>query len=85
MVDKTMKKILILAILLMALPVQSATYVKGYYKGNGTYVQGHYRSNLNKTRLDNYSTKGNFNPYTGSKGTKDYTKSYKPYKSGKFY
>lgn len=45
-------------------------YVKGYTKSNGTQVQGHYRSSPNSTRSDNYSTKGNVNPYTGVAGTK---------------
>lgn len=54
-----------------------AGYVKGYYKPSiGTYVQPYYRSNPNNTKLDNYSTKGNHNPYTGSKG---YTSPYKSY------
>ena len=44
--------------------------VKGYYKpGTGTYVAPSYRTSPNKTKLDNYSTKGNYNPYSGKKGT----------------
>jgi hypothetical protein len=46
-----------------------SVHVKGYYKSNGTYVQPHYRSSPNSTTLDNYSTKGNVNPYTGKEGT----------------
>lgn len=45
--------------------------VKGYVKKDGTYVQPHFRSAPNGTKLDNYSTKGNTNPYTGKKGTVD--------------
>ena len=45
--------------------------VKGYYKNNGTYVPQHYRSNPNSTTNDNWSTKGNTNPYTGKKGTQN--------------
>jgi hypothetical protein len=44
--------------------------VSGYYKSNGSYVQPHYRSGSNKTKSDNFSTKGNKNPYTGRKGSK---------------
>ena len=44
-------------------------HVRGYYRSNGTYVQPHYRSSPNGTVLDNYSTKGNVNPYTGKEGT----------------
>ena len=42
-------------------------YVKGYYR-NGKYIQPHYRSRPNSTINDNWSTKGNINPYTGKKG-----------------
>lgn len=46
-------------------------YVHGYFKANGTYVAPHYRSAPNSTTADNYSTKGNVNPYTGAPGTKN--------------
>lgn len=45
--------------------------VNGYYKKNGTYVEPHYRSSPNSTPLDNWSTKGNSNPYTGEEGEKN--------------
>lgn len=48
-----------------------AEYVNGYTRKNGTYVPGYNRSDRNDTKNDNYSTKGNYNPYTGAKGTKD--------------
>lgn len=53
----------------------TSTYVNGYTKSNGTYVQGHYRSSQNSTNHDNYSTSGNYNPYTGTTGSraKDYS------------
>lgn len=48
----------------------AATRVRGYYKpSTGKYITPHYRTSPNKTRLDNWSTKGNYNPYTGKKGT----------------
>ena len=44
--------------------------VKGYYKPSTMkYVAPSYRTSPNKTKLDNYSTKGNYNPFTGKKGT----------------
>ncbi|HDZ62782.1 MAG TPA: hypothetical protein ENH40_06535 [Nitrospirae bacterium] len=46
------------------------TYVRGYTKKDGTYVAPYYRTDSNSTRNDNYSTRGNTNPYTGKKGTK---------------
>lgn len=52
---------------------QDQTYVEGYYKKNGTYVEGYYKTKANKTKSDNYTTEGNYNPYTGKDGkTKDY-------------
>jgi hypothetical protein len=45
-------------------------YVNGYTRSNGTYVAPHFQSNPNNTTSDNYSTRGNVNPYTGQAGTK---------------
>lgn len=45
--------------------------VKGYYRKDGTYVKPYHRSSPNKTDADNWSTKGNVNPYTGKEGTKE--------------
>ena len=71
-----MKKLLIIMIasMIVALPLQAANRVKGYTKKDGTYVAPHYRSSPNKTKYDNYSTKGNVNPYTGKRGTKKASK-----------
>ncbi|RWA56874.1 hypothetical protein AU476_01950 [Cupriavidus sp. UYMSc13B] len=44
--------------------------VSGYVRDNGTYVQPHMQTNPNATRNDNYTTRGNVNPYTGAPGTK---------------
>lgn len=49
----------------------SSHATSGYVKGNGTYVAPSHATNPNGTRADNYSTKGNVNPYTGKAGTKD--------------
>jgi hypothetical protein len=46
------------------------TYVRGYYRSNGTYVQPHMRSAPDGNRFNNWSTRGNVNPYTGQAGTK---------------
>ena len=48
----------------------SAVHVKGYFKKNGTYVAPHYRSDPDKNIYNNWSVKGNINPYTGKEGTK---------------
>ncbi len=69
-----MKKIIALtAFLLAAFCSFSQTYVRGYTRSNGTYVQPHYRSSPNNTKIDNWSTYGNVNPYTGSVGTRTYS------------
>ena len=44
--------------------------VSGYTKHNGTYVKPSHATNPNGTKNDNYSTRGNTNPYTGKAGTK---------------
>jgi hypothetical protein len=49
---------------------QKPQRVKGYTKKDGTYVAPSVRTKGNKTQTDNYSTKGNSNPYSGKKGTK---------------
>jgi len=46
------------------------TYVKGYKKQDGTYIKGYYRSVSDKDKSNNWSSKGNINPYTGKKGYK---------------
>jgi len=73
-----MHRILILACLI-SLPVDArTTHTRGYIKRDGTYVQPSYKTTPNRTKLDNYSTKGNYNPYSGKDGTVD---PYKPTQS----
>jgi hypothetical protein len=55
---------------------QSQVYVNGYYNQYGTYVAPHYRTAPNKTINDNWSTKPNYNPYTGKQGTVKPSNSY---------
>ena len=45
--------------------------VKGHTTKNGTYVPPHHATNPNDSKRDNWSQKGNVNPYTGKAGTKD--------------
>jgi hypothetical protein len=42
--------------------------VSGYVNNHGSYVEPHHQTNPNGTTLDNYETRGNYNPYTGSYG-----------------
>lgn len=71
-----MKKIavIIAALVVSGLAASGAAIAKdvrvdGYTKKDGTYVEPHHRSSPNSSPYDNYSTKGNDNPYTGEKGT----------------
>lgn len=67
-----MHKVLVfLVAMTVFMSAQADTYVNGYFRKNGTYVQPHYRTSPNGTTLDNYSTRGNVNPYTGKAGTID--------------
>jgi hypothetical protein len=70
-----MRKVL-LALMIAATSAWSLglpTHVKGHRRRSGgrvQHVKPHYRSNPNRTRRDNYSTKGRRNPFTGKKGTR---------------
>ena len=71
-------KLLALVCLFATFTVMADTWVNGYQRRDGTYVQGHYKTKSNNTLNDNYSTRGNTNPYTGSSGykTRDYDSGY---------
>ena len=85
--NKFLKFFLFPIFLLLSFNSNSAVHVKGYFKKNGTYVAPHYRSDPDKNIYNNWSSKGNINPYTGKEGTKkpiisNYQKSSDtPYKS----
>ena len=61
----------------------SPVHVRGYVRTDGTYVAPHYRSAPDGNFQNNWSTKGNVNPYTGAAGTKvtppAVRSSYRPY------
>lgn len=64
-------------ILFASTAIARDTAVRGYTRSDGTYVAPHYRSAPNSSRMDNYSTQGNINPYTGNAGTVNpYTQPY---------
>ena len=54
----------------------NTTTVSGYTRSNGTYVESHIRTMPNDTNWDNFSTKSNSNPFTGSTGhrARDYSR-----------
>jgi hypothetical protein len=47
----------------------SKSHVSGYTKKDGTYVAPHDRSTADKKFENNWTTKGNTNPNTGTDGT----------------
>lgn len=70
-----------LAAIVLWVPVAGADqWVNGYYKKDGTYVQGYWRSTPNATPYDNFSYRGNVNPYTGARGTRSYDPVYPSYR-----
>lgn len=71
-----MRRILIL-LSFAALPAFAAQ-VDGYTRRDGTYVAPHNRTNPDSSRLNNYSTQGNTNPYTGREGTASPYPAYNP-------
>jgi hypothetical protein len=42
----------------------------GYTTQSGTYVAPSHATNPNNTQMDNYTTRGNVNPYRGAVGTR---------------
>lgn len=64
-----MKTLILVLICVVGSFAHADQWVNGYARSNGTYVQGYERTSPNNTRLDNYSTQGNTNPYTGQSGT----------------
>lgn len=70
------KKILVSLMLVASLFTVSASdveartiRVRGYTTRRGTYVNSYYKTSPNRYKFDNYSSKGNYNPYTGRTGT----------------
>ena len=62
----------------------NTTTVSGYTRSNGTYVESHIRTMPNDTNWDNFSTKSNSNPFTGSTGhrARDYSRDAYNYGAG---
>ena len=65
---KTLFALFTLIALLATASADAQVWVDSYTRSDGTYVQGHYRSSPDGNPYNNYSTKGNTNPYTGRKG-----------------
>lgn len=76
-----MQKIWILAVAgsMAASAAAADDYTNGYYRKDGTYVQGYHHTNPDGNPYNNYSTRGNTNPYTGQPGTKNPYETSDPY------
>lgn len=71
-----MRTLIAIALAAAALGANAQSHMRGaYVTKNGTYVAPSLATNPNSTKLDNYSTVGNVNPYSGRVGTVD------PYRS----
>ena len=46
-------------------------YVEPHIRKNGEFVQGHMKTDSNKTSTDNFTQRGNTNPYTGEPGDRN--------------
>ena len=57
------KRLLVLAVLLVATPAWADTWVKGHYSKDGDWVPGYWKTEPNGTPDDNYGTPGNYNPH----------------------
>lgn len=56
-------------------PAAADVHVRSYTRRDGTVVQRHMRSDPDGIFSNNWSTKGNVNPYTGKPGTRETTPS----------
>jgi len=60
-----------LAVGVAAADAQGSYHRRGYVTKNGTYVQPSRATRPDSSKMNNWSTKGNVNPYTGKAGTRD--------------
>jgi len=65
----------VLVVLLLSGIAVAQVWVNGYTDRNGRYVPGHWRSAPDNTVRNNYTYKGNVNPYTGQQGSNYYRNS----------
>lgn len=52
-------------------PKLGPVYHRGYLNKSGSYVLPHMQTAPNRTKVDNWSSKPNINPYNGKAGMKD--------------
>lgn len=83
-----MKKLIVLAVLLLSASNVNAEWVNGHWKDTNrdgvkdTYIMPYNRTAPDNNLYNNYSTRGNYNPYTGQQGTvtpqPNYYQNYQP-------
>src|SRR4029077_10722453 len=61
---------------------QGYHWVIPHYDHNGNFYNGHYQTNPDGNPFDNWSTRGNYNPFTGTPGYRDPYNSYGSYGYG---
>src|SRR5574344_1553355 len=65
-----MKKLILTVILFsQCFMIANAEYVGGYVRQDGTIVSPYNRTSSDNTTINNYSTRGNINPYNGNRGS----------------
>jgi len=75
-----MKKLFIASALLLFLFLFAGTKnaeayvrVRSYFRrSTGTFIMSHYRTNVDHYRFNNWSSRGNYNPFTGRRGYKSW-------------
>lgn len=70
-----MKKLLISGLIAIFLAWNQAfaiSYTRWYFKKSWIYVAPHYKTSPNSLKFDNWSSKWNYNPFTGKKWYKKY-------------
>ena len=66
-----MKKLFVVVLLLAsALAFGRDVPVRGHVTKKGKYIAPSHRTSPDHTQRNNYSSKGNINPYTGKNGTR---------------
>lgn len=68
---KTSYLILALLFSFSSIALAKTVHIKGGVTKTGVYRPPHFKTSPNKTKIDNWSTKGNTNPFTGKKGSVD--------------
>ena len=76
---KTLKNLLLSAVMLAAAVSAQAEWVNGYTRSNGTYVNGYYRTPANNTPYDNLSYRGYPSQQPGYVSPRSYSPVTMPY------